>query len=100
MSTILATNKNIRAANRHFFENSGVREGRGIHHHPFIVFKRSDERINVEVVEDPKQLLTMPPRTKVIAQWKGKKRSNFFRFTVGQLKKHITDNPAKGRQKI
>jgi hypothetical protein len=100
MSTILATNKNIRAANRYFFENSGMREGKGIAHHPFIVFKRTDKRINVEVVEDPVQLLTFPPRTKVIAQWKGKRKSNFFRFTVGQLKKYISDNPAKGRQKI
>jgi len=83
-----------------YFELSGIRNKKKLVQNPFIVFRQYDDRTVVEIVEDPTELLKLPMKTKVMAQWPGKKRSEFVRFTVGQLRKHIEDNPKHACQVI
>ena len=83
-----------------FFEMSGIRFKKKEKHHPYIAFRRGTDGVKVEVVESPEQLLKMPARTKVMAQWAGKSRSDFFQFTVGQLRTHLKKNPKHACQVI
>ena len=77
-----------------FFEMSGMRFKKKDKHHPFLVFVPEDEtNVRVDLVENAEQLVKYPAATKVMAQWPGKSRSDFFQFTVGQLRRHIRENP-------
>ncbi len=91
---------NIRTANRHFYENSGIRQDKTQTQHPFLVMTPGKTQMRVDVVYKASELLDLPPTTKVLAQWKGKKRSDFYRFTVKDLNSYITANPPKAKQKI
>ncbi len=96
----LNSGKKIRAANRHFFEESGIRNCREQKQHPYLIFSPTKTRMNVDICYTADELLELPDNTKVMAQWKGKKRSDFYRFTVRELKRHIAGNPRQARQRI
>ncbi len=96
----LNTDKKIRTANRHFFEGSGIRNCKEQKQRPFLVFRPTKTRMNVDLCFNTNDLLDMPDNTKVMAQWQGKSRSDFYRFTVRELKQHIADNPRQARQRI
>jgi len=83
-----------------YFQLSGIRSKKTLPHNPFIVFRQYEDRTVVEIVESPEELVKLPAKTKVMAQWPGKKRSDFVRFTVGDLRKHIADNPKQACQVI
>lgn len=83
-----------------YFELSGIRNKKKLLQNPFIVFRRQTDRTVVEIVESPEELVKLPMKTKVMAQWPGKKKSEFVRFTVGQLRRHIVDNPKHACQVI
>lgn len=83
-----------------YFERSGIRYGDKLQHTPFLVFKETDEGTEVKIVDNIVDLVKCPAKSKVMAQWKGKKKSNFFQFTVGKLRQHIKDNPRHTTQKI
>lgn len=100
MSIRLTAGKKIRTANRHFFDESGIRNNRPQKQHPFVVIRPSKTRINVDCVYTAEELLNLPDSTKVLAQWKGKTRSDFYRFSVKEFKSYISENPPTGRQKI
>lgn len=89
-----------RAATSAYFEMSGIRRETKLSHNPFLVFNKDGARTTVEIVDSAKDLLTYPTQTKVMAQWAGKQRSDFFQFTVGQLKKHIKENPPRSCEEI
>lgn len=96
----LNTSKKIRSANRHFFEESGIRCNRTEKQHPYVVMNPTETRMNVDVCYSAGELLDLPDTTKVLAQWKGKGRSDFYRFTVKEFKKHLADNPKQARQRV
>lgn len=96
----LNAGKKIRPANRHFFEESGLRNCKEQKQHPYLIFKPTKTRMNVDLCYTANELLDMPDNTKVLAQWKGKKRSDFYRFSVKELKKYLEENPKKARQQI
>ena len=96
----LASGKNVRSANRHYFEQSGLRNNKVQKQHPFVVVKPGKTQMKVDIVYTAEELLNMPPTTKVLAQWKGKTRSDYYKFTVRDLKKHINENPPSETQKI
>jgi len=77
-----------------------MRENKNNPHTPFLVFLFENNTIKIEIVEDPTKLLTFPDSTKVMAQWHGKYRSDFFQFTIKQLKAHIRKNPKQSYQEI
>jgi hypothetical protein len=96
----LRTGNKVRKANRHFFEESGIRSNRGTKQHPFVVLRPTKTSIKVDLVYDAEELLELPTNTRIMAQWKGKRRSDFYTFKVSELKKHIADNPPQARQKV
>lgn len=76
-----------------YFELSGIRESSKLKHHPFIVFRELD-LVKVEICHSIKDLIAeYPDETKVLAQWRGQWSSDFFKFTVGELKKYLKANP-------
>jgi hypothetical protein len=96
----LTNGKNVRVANRHYFEDSGLRNNRIQKQHPFVVMTPGKTQMKVDVVYTAEELLKLPVTTKVLAQWKGKTRSDYYKFTVRELKSHITEHPPTARQKI
>lgn len=56
-------------------------------HTPFIVFKQSDDGFEVVIERHVDRLYKYTDSTEVLVQWRGEWRSDFFRFTVGQVKK-------------
>lgn len=76
-----------------FFEKSGIRTKKKFKHHPFLAFVRKEGMVTVKVVDSSEELIKMPKRTKVIGQWPGKTRSDYFEFSVGRLRDYIQNNP-------
>ena len=59
-------------------------------HTPFIVLNEDNNSIDVvDKVTDLLYLFGNKPQTKVMIQWSGKWSSDFFTFTVGDLKKEV-----------
>lgn len=96
----ITTTKRIRTANRHFFDQSGIRNNRVQRQHPYLVLRPSKTRINMDCIQTAEELLELPDSTKVLAQWKGKSSSNFYRFSVKEFRNYITENPPIGRQRV
>jgi hypothetical protein len=76
-----------------YFRLSSICEKKKLLHHPFVVFVESDDNVGVRIVDNAANLLAYPDETKVMAQWGGQYRSDFFQFTVGQFRRYISDNP-------
>jgi len=76
-----------------YFRKSGIREAKRLNHTPFLVFLLNGNRVTVTIVDSIKELLDYPSETPVMAQWSGKWNSDYFRFTVADLKNYITANP-------
>lgn len=62
------------------------RPGAGkLKHNPFIVFDSGA----VSVIDDLPTLMLFPDETQVMVQWPGQWRSDFFTFTVGDVRKAL-----------
>ena len=83
-----------------FFEKSGIRTKKNFDHHPMLAFVRKDGNLVVRLVTTPQELVGLPLKTRVMAQWVGKTRSDYFTFSVGKLKEYIANNPKKPEQVI
>ena len=64
-----------------YFEGSGIRDWEKLPHTPLLVFQVTDDTVTVRIVNDPRDLLEFPDDTKVMGQWRGQWRSDFFQFT-------------------
>lgn len=89
-----------KSATSTFFEKSGIRRGTNQAQRPFLAFSRKNNKVNVEIVEDIRTLVRMPRKTRVMTQWEGKNRSDFYRFTVGDLQEYIEEHPATRNQVV
>ncbi len=96
----LITGEKIRKANSHFFEESGIRANKEQKQHPYLVLRKTKTRLNIDLAFTAEELLNLPDNTKILAQWKGKKRSDFYGFKVADFKKHLAENPKQVRQKV
>lgn len=76
-----------------YFERSGIRDWKRLSHTPLLVFQVDGNTVTVKIVDNPRKLLEYPDDTKLMGQWRGEWRSDFFQFTVGQLSEHIQNNP-------
>ena len=61
-----------------FFEKSGNFSGTKLTHTPFLVFLEREDAIHVHIVDRAEQLLTFSDEMKVMGQWQGNYRSDFF----------------------
>jgi hypothetical protein len=78
-----------------FFRLSGIRESKRLSHTPFLVFSASDDGIEVRIVDNAKTLLAYSDDTKVMAQWSGNYKSDFFHFNVGDFREYVTKSHQK-----
>lgn len=77
-----------------YFELSGIFECEKLSHTPFLVFRIVEDTVHVRTADNARTLLGYPDDTQVMGQWPGKKRSDYFRFTVGQYREYITADAA------
>ena len=75
------------------FQRSGIREHKKLSHTPLLVFQEDDNTVEVVILERADKLLEYPDNIKVMGQWRGEWRSDFFQFTVGQFREHIANYP-------
>lgn len=66
---------------------SEITETKKLTHHPFIVFTEEGTDVTVEIVENYSKLMEYPDNTKVMCQWPGQWRSDFFQFCVGNIRR-------------
>ena len=76
-----------------YFKLSGIREYKKLNHTPFIVLNND----TIELCFNAKDLIeNYLPETKVLGQWEGRWRSDFFSFRISDLiaftKKHLKEN--------
>jgi hypothetical protein len=76
-----------------YFEKSGIRDWKKLDHNPLLVFIVSENAVEVCIIDEPTALLTFPDETKVMGQWTGQWHSDFFQFTIGELRQHIANHP-------
>ena len=69
-----------------YFELSGVLQATNLNHTPFIVFRTDGVNVSIAIAHSVNELLTYPETTQVMGQWIGKYRSDFFQFTVKDVK--------------
>jgi hypothetical protein len=72
-----------------YFKLSGVLDSEELNHTPLLAFIASEDTVNVRIVHKPAELLSFPDETPVMGQWRGEWRSDFFQFTVGQLRRYF-----------
>jgi len=64
-----------------------------LNHTPFIAIIEDcgvyGENTHISIVSSARELIKLDSAVKVIAQWRGKYSSDFFEFTVGDVKRHM-----------
>lgn len=68
------------------FTKSDILTDKKLNHHPFIVFRDDGDTMGIVIVHNAGELERFSNETKVMVQWKGKWNSDFFHFTIGDLK--------------
>jgi hypothetical protein len=76
-----------------YFRLSGIREQKKLAHTPFLAFLVSRDAVEVKIVESARALLDYPDETPVMAQWRGQWKSDFFQFSVRDLRHYIKQHP-------
>lgn len=69
---------------REFFAKTAVLTERRPHHH-FLVFVTSPAAVVVKVVDAARKLEEFPRSSRVMVQWPGTWRSDWFKTTVGEI---------------
>jgi hypothetical protein len=71
------------------FQKSYILSSKKLTHTPFIVFQELDDSIVVVLAKNKDDLLAFPDETKVMVQWQGNWRSDFFHLTVGDVREYL-----------
>ena len=74
-----------------YFQLSGCLEFKKLNHTPFLAFVCQDSSVIVRIIESADALLALPDGTPVMGQWRGEWRSDFFQFTVGQMRVYLQE---------
>jgi hypothetical protein len=75
-----------------FFEKSGVLGDEPLMHTPFLAFRVDQGAVVVSIVHSAHDLIRYyADDVKVMVQWAGKYRSDYFQMTVGDVRKALQD---------
>jgi hypothetical protein len=77
---------NAREANADFWVKSDVLSTMKHEHHPFLLWVGP---LEVKIIKTLDEVLDYPDDSFVIKQWKGEWRSDFFQFSVADIRSHI-----------
>ena len=72
-----------------FLRDSGYfRKGARWPHHPILAFVRTDDGVEVQVLDSAAQVRrsALPDATQCLQQWRGEWSSDFFTFTLGDAR--------------
>lgn len=84
-----------------YFEMSGIRTIDRLNKTPFIVLDPVKKgTVNINIVENTKELLELADSTQVIGQWQQDWETKYYLFTVGDLRGFLKQNPRKSHQKV
>ena|SRR5258708_3235185 len=84
-----------------YFQLSGIRSSKHLKHTPFLVFfPLSESEVEIRIVDNTLSLLEFPDATQVMSQWSGQWKSDFFQFTIADLKKHLEQYPKDSHQLV
>jgi hypothetical protein len=90
-----------RADSTEFFFLSDLRSTKALTHTPILAFiMKFDCTLEVRIITNPCDLLALNDCVKCMGQWRGRHRSDFFQFTIGDLRAHIAQYPKKDYQVI
>jgi hypothetical protein len=66
------------------------------------VFAAEEDCVEVTIVDDPRELLSMDDSTQVMGRWRGEWRSDFFQFTAGQYRQYVNkkDEALRGASNV
>lgn len=69
------------------WKNSNILSHFKREHYPFIVFIQKDQEIEVVIYKELSRLISanLPETTRIMVQWKGNWRSDFFHFSLIEL---------------
>lgn len=82
-----------------FFQMSDLRSAKKLSHTPVLVFTQMGHNtVAVEIVTDPTKLLSYPDHTPAMMQWRGQYRSDFFQFSIRELRAYVQDHPKQPYQ--
>ena len=70
------------------FRLSGIVESEKLNHTPYLVFDVQEDTLVVQPVKCTQEVLKYADDTQVMVQWPGKYRSDYFHFTVRDLREH------------
>jgi hypothetical protein len=87
---ITLNTENVRTDLEDFWPHSGVLADRRRPHHPFLALVVRGDEVTVCVIPKSADARLLPPETVLLAQWEGEFRSDFFRFTAGELNREMT----------
>lgn len=78
---------------------SGLIRAGTLDHHPFLVFEHDPNLpgLHIRIVKTVSGVLAFPDDTPVMLQWPGKARSDWFHFTVGDLRDHLNRDAEQTR---
>jgi hypothetical protein len=71
--------------------NGGIKKTK-LTHCPFLVFIENNNAIEVKIVDKVNDLLLFSDNTKVMSQWRGQYSSDFFQYTIGDVRQFILQN--------
>ena len=72
---------------RPFFEKSDLFDGRGWRHHHALAFIVQGPLVMVRICSSPEEVLKLDDSTPIMQQWPGRWDSDWFTYTVGELRK-------------
>lgn len=75
---------------QNFLDKSGYFKMSVLKHYPLIVFVERNQIIEVEIINSFEELINSayPDETKVMSQWGGQWSSNFFKYTIGEVREY------------
>ncbi len=72
------------------FKLSGILEYKDLSHTPFLVFSATEDAVAVDIISSARKLVgNYPDHARVMVQWKGQWRSDFFQMTVGDVRQAL-----------
>lgn len=82
-----------------YFKLSGVLEWESLNHTPFLAFVEKDDVIEVQIIGRLRDLLLLPAETRIMSQWQGQWRSDFFTYDVYDIKQAYEEKKERDAQK-
>ncbi len=76
----------VRPADDAFFEKGDILQWKKLNHTPIIAIIEHKGVVTIRVIQVVSEALELPDNTKLMCQWRGQYNSDYFSFTVEDLR--------------